>query len=153
MRITQFTDYSLRVLLYLGTKNDIATVAEITRAFKISNNHLVKVVHRLSREGYVLSQRGKNGGIRLALSPEQIRIGDFVAKFEPMDLLECFNENTNTCPIRGACQLERSLFEAQKDFIHSLNRFTLAAYLEPGPMKSARMKLLCLGEPAIKKPA
>lgn len=145
MRITQFTDYSLRVLIYLGTKNDLATIGEITRAFKISNNHLMKVAHRLSQEGYIHSLRGKNGGIKLAVPPEEIKIGDFVKKFEPMDLVECFNEHTNTCPIRGVCQLERSLCEAQNDFIQSLNKFTLATYLAPSAAKLERVKRLGIG--------
>jgi Rrf2 family nitric oxide-sensitive transcriptional repressor len=142
MRITQFTDYSLRVLLYLGLKNDRATIREITEAFRISNNHLMKVVHQLSRDGYINSYKGKNGGIALAVDPTQVRIGDFINSFEPMDLLECFNAETNTCPIRGVCHLEHSLYDARKAFLQSLNRYTLADYLTASPTKTERMKRL-----------
>lgn len=144
MRITQFTDYSLRVLLYLGLKEGLATISEISAAFNISSNHLVKVVHRLSQDGLVKSYKGKNGGIELSVDPEQLRIGELVRRIEPMILLECFDRATNTCPIQGACQLEHALYDAQKAFIESLNRFTLADYLKMGPAKLERMKRLGL---------
>jgi Rrf2 family nitric oxide-sensitive transcriptional repressor len=140
MKITQFTDYSLRVLLYVGLKGERATVNEITRAFRISKNHLVKVVHSLSHRGYIRTHQGKNGGFELALDPSQIRIGEFVKEIEPLLLLECFDADTNTCPIRSFCQLERALVEAQKAFLDSLNRDTLQDYLKSSPMKTERMK-------------
>lgn len=144
MRITQFTDYSLRVLLYLGLKGELATIAEITNAFKISNNHLMKVVHSLSQRGYVRTYKGKNGGLELLVSPSEIRIGDFVNELEPMELLECFNVAINTCPIQGVCKLEHSLHDAQNAFIQTLNRHTLADYLKSGPQTLERMKRLGL---------
>lgn len=147
MRITQFTDYSLRVLIYLGLKEDLATVPEITAAFKTSGHQLVKVVHRLSQEGYLRTYRGKNGGLELAMPPEKIKIGSFIQSFEAMDLLECFDRETNTCPIQGCCQLERALHDAQKAFIQSLNRFTLADFLVPGPLHAERLSRLGLTGP------
>lgn len=142
MRITQYTDYSLRVLLYLGLKNDKATVAEISRSFKISRNHLVKVVHHLSLKGYVKSFKGKNGGIAMAKDPKTIRVGDFVREFEPMELLECFNLKTNTCPIQGVCQLEGVLHQGARAFIAKLNEHTVADFLRPSASRDARIKRL-----------
>lgn len=142
MRITQFTDYSLRVLIYLGLKERTATVAEISRAFKISGHHLVKVVHQLSQDGLIRSFKGRGGGIELAVPPSQIRIGEFIRSREPMDLLECFNLETNTCPIQGACQLEKSLHEAHIAFLDSLNRYTLQDYLVNSAAKKERMRRL-----------
>lgn len=142
MRVSQFTDYSLRVLLYLGLKGEKATISEIAAAFGISNHHLMKVVHRLSVEGYVNSFKGKGGGIELARDASSIRVGEFVQAFEPMDLLECFDSATNTCPIQGVCGLERALYTARAAFVASLNQFTLADFLRSSPDRSLRMKRL-----------
>lgn len=144
MRITQFSDYSMRVLIYTGLKNDLSTISEITKAFGSSRNHLVKVVHRLSQLGYLKSFQGKSGGIRLAVDPNKIKIGNLIKQLEPMNLLECFNKEINTCPIQGVCQLERSLYEARDAFIESLNRYTLADFFSDGPMKRERMRRLGL---------
>ena len=131
MQLTQFTDYSLRVLLYLALKDDKATVREIAANFRVSQNHLVKVVHRLSLLGYIHSTKGKNGGLRLAISPEKIRIGEAVVKFEPsLDLVECFNAKLNTCPIRGVCALEKALKYAKIAFLKNLNAHTIADFLQ-----------------------
>lgn len=142
MQLTQFTDYSLRVLLYLALKNDKATVREIAQNFKISQNHLVKVVHRLSTLGYIESSKGKSGGIRLAREPQDIPIGDAVETFEPsLDLVECFNAKTNTCPIRGVCALENALKSANRNFIEHLNQFTIADFLNTRTTKERKRKL------------
>lgn len=145
MKINQFTDNSLRVLLYLGLKQELATIGEIAKAFCISKNHLVKVVHLLGQKGYVHSYKGKGGGIELAVNPEAVRIGDFVREFEPMDLLECFDVKTNTCPIQGFCGLEKSLYQARDAFIDSLNKQTLQDYLQVSSLYRRRRQLLGLG--------
>lgn len=144
MRITQFTDYSLRVLLYLGLKGERATVAEITKSFRISRNHLVKVVHHLSQKGYIESFKGKAGGIQLARDPKVIRIGDFVAEMEPLELLECFNPKTNTCPIQGVCRLEQVIHSGAKAFLETLNQNTLGDFLVSSPSREARLARLGL---------
>lgn len=144
MRITQYTDYSLRVLLFLGLKGGRATVGEIASAFSISRNHVVKVVHNLGQKGYVKSFKGKSGGIVLARDPESIRVGDFVCDFEPMVLLECFNPATNTCPIQGACQLEVALHRGAQAFLKTLNEFKLSDFLKPGRARDERMARLGL---------
>lgn len=142
MKISQFTDYSLRVLLYLGMKERLGTIGEIAKSFGVSNNHMVKVVHRLTQRGYVRSYKGKGGGIELAKNPESIRLGEFVSEHEPMELLECFNLATNTCPIQGVCGIEKALYNARKAFLDSLNEVTLADLLVANREKAERMRRL-----------
>lgn len=128
MQLTFFTDYGLRSLMYLAANTDKrCSVRDIAEHYGISRNHLVKVVHRLAQLGYITSTKGKGGGIQLAHKPEALRLGDCVQKLEPsMDLVECFNPETNTCTIISACRLKHFLAEANKAFIHSLNQYTLA---------------------------
>lgn len=142
MKLTQFSDYSLRVLLYLGLKKDQATVAEISQNFKISRNHLVKVVHQLGKNGMLKSLKGKDGGILLEPHVLQMKIGEIILKTEPnFHIVECFDKNTNTCPIVGVCALEKSLQEAFLSFIASLNRQTLGDLLK-SPAIDTRKKIL-----------
>lgn len=128
MRLTLYTDYSLRVLLYLAYKEgEIVTISELADFYKVSRNHLVKVVHELGKNGYISTSRGKKGGIRLAKSPEDIVIGEVVRKTEPdFDLLECFNPEVDQCVITRVCKLKYILFEAQANFIKILDKYTLA---------------------------
>ncbi len=127
MQLTQFTDYSFRVLMFLAVKDDAATIGEIVESYNVSRNHLTKVVHNLARMGYIKSARGKGGGIRLARKPEEINIGRLVLATEPnFDLVECFKAETAGCPLTPACMLRRVLGEAQRSFIETLDRYTLA---------------------------
>jgi Rrf2 family nitric oxide-sensitive transcriptional repressor len=128
MQLTLYTDYSLRVLIYLGVRpNHQATITEIAQSYKVSRNHLVKVVHNLGNMGYIITTRGRGGGLLLALPPEKINIGEVVRKTEPnFDLVECFNEETNSCPISPACALIRALKLARKAFLEVLEQYTLA---------------------------
>jgi len=126
MNLNYFTDYSLRVLIYLAIKGERATTQEIAKAFKISPNHLVKVAHRLSGLRLIRSTKGRFGGIELGLSPEKINIGAVVELIEPMVLVECFSKEENTCPIAGVCDLEVILHRAQQSFLNELKRITLA---------------------------
>jgi Rrf2 family nitric oxide-sensitive transcriptional repressor len=127
MRLTQFTDYGLRSLMYLAAQPDrLCSVREIAEHYGISRNHLVKVVHRLAQIGYVISSKGKGGGIRLAYDPKALRLGDLVQALEPnMHLVECFNRETNTCTVVSACKLRHFLADANGAFIKSLNQYTL----------------------------
>jgi Rrf2 family nitric oxide-sensitive transcriptional repressor len=129
MQLTLYTDYSLRVLIYLGIRpNHQATITEIAQSYKVSRNHLVKVVHNLGAMGYITTSRGRGGGMVLAMAPELINIGELVRKTEPdFDLVECFDEETNTCPIAPACALIRALKVARKAFLEVLDQYTLAA--------------------------
>jgi len=128
MQLTLYTDYSLRVLIYLGIRpNHQATITEIAQSYKVSRNHLVKVVHNLGNMGYITTTRGRGGGLLLALPAEKINIGEVVRKTEPnFDLVECFDEETNSCPISPACALIRALKMARKAFLEVLDQYTLA---------------------------
>jgi Rrf2 family transcriptional regulator, nitric oxide-sensitive transcriptional repressor len=128
MRLTMYTDYSLRVLLYLASREDeAATISELADFYKISRNHLVKVVHNLGLNGYILTTRGRHGGIKLARPAKEIPIGEVVRSTEPdFDLLECFNPATDQCVITRSCSLKSVLFNAQSTFLGVLDEYTLA---------------------------
>jgi Rrf2 family nitric oxide-sensitive transcriptional repressor len=128
MQLTIFTDYGLRSLMFLAAHTDrLCSVREIADHYDVSYNHLVKVVHRLAQLNFIKSVKGKGGGIKLAQLPGAYKIGDLVRALEPgMDLVECFNRDTNTCRIAGSCQLRHILFDAQRAFIATLNQHTLA---------------------------
>jgi len=145
MQLTLYTDYSLRVLLYLGLKDERATIDEIARSFRVSRTHLVKVVHALGRRGYVKSTRGPGGGITLARAPEKIRLGRFIYETENrFDLVECFDPDLNTCPIAGVCRLEKILRDAKTAFLSTLDRHTLADLIDPPRGTDPRRVLLGL---------
>ena len=128
MQLTIFTDYGFRSLMYVAAHSDRrCSVKEIAEHYGISRNHLVKVVHRLSQLGHLASSKGKGGGVKLSCDPKSLHLGDLVKQLEPhMDLLECFNRDTNTCRIVGACRLKHYLREANKSFLETLNKYTLA---------------------------
>jgi Rrf2 family transcriptional regulator, nitric oxide-sensitive transcriptional repressor len=128
MRLTSFTDYSLRVLMYLGTRPDEkATIAAIAASFDISENHLVKVVHFLGQHGLVATQRGRGGGLYLGLPAEQVRIGDVVRLCEGQAMAaECFDPAASHCTVAPVCRLHGVLREAVKAFEAVLDRYTLA---------------------------
>ena len=131
MQLTQYADYSLRVLLYLGLHpGRRCTITEIAEAYGVNRNHMVKVVHKLSQAGWIKTVRGRSGGMSLALKPEQINIGAVTIGTEPhMNLLECFDPETNTCPISPVCVLKHGIFQARKAFLDTLNRYSLADVL------------------------
>ena len=128
MRLTLYTDYSLRVLIYLANREDeIVTISELADFYKISRNHLVKVVHNLGLNGYILTTRGRHGGLQLARPAKEILIGEVVRSTEPdFDLLECFNPATDQCVITRSCGLKGILFNAQAGFLGILDKYTLA---------------------------
>lgn len=128
MQITQFTDYSLRLLIYLARLPDpgVATVSEVADFHQISRYHLIKIAAMLSAEGYIQSFRGKGGGVSLAKSPELIGLGELVRKTENMDLVECFDLANNQCRLNANCRLKGVLYEAQSAFMNVLDQYTLA---------------------------
>ena len=130
MKLTAFTDYSLRVLIYLAAdQGRRATIAEIATAFAVSQNHLIKVVHFLGKQGWVATQRGKGGGLGLALPPERIAIGCVVRDTEGSARpAECFEEGRSGggCAITASCRLKDMLAEAVEAFYAVLDRYTLA---------------------------
>lgn len=126
MHLTQYTDYSLRVLIYLGLNERGGTIGSIATSYGISQNHLVKVVHNLGQLGYVHTRRGRSGGISLALPGNQINVGEVVRKVEPhFNLVECFSNESDGCPIVPVCKLKGALNEAQRAFLEVLDRHTL----------------------------
>ena len=127
MQLTRYTDYSLRVFLYLATVQQGATIAEIAQRFGISKNHLVKVAHNLGKLGYIDTQRGRAGGLRLSRAPSEINLGNVVRDVEPnFNLVECLDSEHNTCVITPACLLRPILLEAQEALLATLDRYTLA---------------------------
>ena len=131
MQLSLHADYSLRVLLYLGTHVDeVVTTRDISDAYGISKHHLVRVAQTLGEHGYVELIPGRAGGLRLAMDPFQIRLGDLVRRTEPhLRLVECFDEATNTCPIIEHCGLRHQLHKAVEAFVASLNEHTLGDLL------------------------
>jgi Rrf2 family nitric oxide-sensitive transcriptional repressor len=127
MRLTTFSDYSLRVMIYLAAEPDRrATIGEIAQAFGVSENHLMKVVHHLGKAGWLRNVRGKGGGLELARAPSEIRIGAVIRDCESHVPAECFDRNTNRCAITGACRLKLVLEEATASFYAVLDGYTLA---------------------------
>lgn len=126
MRLTSYTDYALRVLLYTGAADQNVTIARISRAFGISRDHLRKVVHALAQHGYVTTTQGRSGGIRLARPAGEINLREVVECFESTVLVECFDPATNTCPISGMCHLQHVLHDAQQRFLSSLGTYQLS---------------------------
>jgi len=127
MRLTMYTDFSLRVLMYIGTKDktQLSTIQEISTAYGISKNHLMKVTYELGKHGYIQTVRGRGGGIRLALLPEEINIGAVVRKTEDdFNLVECFS-CTNSCIITPVCRLRNILHQALAAYITVLDQYTL----------------------------
>jgi Rrf2 family nitric oxide-sensitive transcriptional repressor len=128
MKLTAFTDYSLRVLMYLAAASGRrATILEAVTAFDVSENHLTKVVHFLGKKGWIETVRGKGGGMRLARDPRDIRIGDVVRDTEGHPApAECFESGGGHCTIGGCCHLKGVLAEAIDAFYAALDRYTLA---------------------------
>ena len=143
MQLTLYTDFSLRVLIYLGLNpRRMATITDIAQSYGISRNHLVKVVHNLATQGFIHTSRGRGGGIALARPPMEIKIGDVVRHTEVnFHLVECFDRERNTCPIAAACFLKGALYEAQRAFIAVLDRYTLADVLDNRDWLSAVLKV------------
>jgi Rrf2 family nitric oxide-sensitive transcriptional repressor len=127
MHLTQFSDYSLRLTLYLACHPErLVSVEEIGQSYRISRHHLVKVVQTLTDLGVIESQRGRGGGMRLAMAPAEINVGWLVRRTERhFDLVECFDLETNTCPIAPACGLKGALHRARQAFLAVLDEYTL----------------------------
>jgi Rrf2 family nitric oxide-sensitive transcriptional repressor len=127
VRLTVYTDYSLRMLMYLAAKDGSrATIADVAAAYGISKAHLTKVAHQLGVAGYVGTVRGKGGGLRLARPAKEIRLGDVVRQTEPdMALVPCFGPMHGSCPIVPACGLRGALDEARQAFLAVLDRYSL----------------------------
>jgi Rrf2 family nitric oxide-sensitive transcriptional repressor len=123
MKLTRYTDYALRVLMHLAARPDrLASIGEMARTYRISQNHLMKVVHDLRKQGYLDSVRGRSGGVMLAIPAEKIRVGDIVRHTEGgFDLVDCAS-----CVIASACSLTGALHQALAAFMEVLDNYTLA---------------------------
>jgi Rrf2 family nitric oxide-sensitive transcriptional repressor len=128
MKLTTFTDYCLRVLIYLGTDPDRrSTIAEIAASFNISESHLTKVVHFLGKKGWVATVRGKGGGMRLGAPLESICLGEVVRATEGAPVpAACFGKPDDDCAIGRLCRLRGVLGEASRAFLGVLDKYTLA---------------------------
>ncbi len=127
MQLTLHTDFALRVLIFLSLqeKKQRITISDIAESFKIPRNHLVKVVHQLGKLEYIHTTRGKNGGIRLAQTTHNIRIGDVVRHLEArLDIIDC--NSPTACPIKANCQLKSIFKEAMTAFLSVLDQYTIA---------------------------
>jgi len=150
MRLTAYTDYTLRTLMYLAVKADRhATIAEIARSYGISETHLMKIVHQLGVAGDIETIRGRNGGIRLRKPASDINLGSVIRRTEPdMDLVTCF-EDAGACSIGQACVLRSALNEALGAFLAVLDRYTLADLVTPRRRLAALLGIA----PAVHPPA
>jgi len=128
MKLTSFSDYTLRVLMYLAIERErLATIPEIAAAYGISENHLMKVVHQLARAGVIESVRGRGGGIRLARDPAKIRIGEIVRATEGTGpIVECLSGDPKACRIAPVCRLTAALLRAFESLYATLDEYTLA---------------------------
>jgi Rrf2 family nitric oxide-sensitive transcriptional repressor len=146
MRLTVYSDYSLRLLMYLAVRPErLSTIQEVAKAYNISSNHLMKVVHQLGMAGYVKTVRGRSGGIRLGKEAGGIGLGELLRFTEPdMDIVPCFEPENQDCPLRRACRLKGALDKARQAFLEVLDDYTIADLTSvPGPMR------LVLGLPAV----
>ncbi len=125
MQLTRHTDFSLRVLIYLSlNKSELVTINEISEHFNIIKNHLTKVVNHLSQKGYIKTIRGRNGGLRLAKRPDEIKLGEVIQSMEVnLDVVNC---SKSLCPLNNNCELKAILNEAKFSFLETLNKYTLA---------------------------
>lgn len=142
MQLTQFTDYSLRALIYVFLRKESCTIKDVTEAYGISTHHMVKIIHNLAKLGLIKTIRGKNGGIIMASQPETINLGRLITQLEPhFDLVPCFNQTKANCCIAPVCTLKAVLHEAQAAFMRVLERYSLADVLHNKSELSALLNI------------
>lgn len=143
MKLTHYTDYALRVVMYLGVRGEgLATITEISERYGISRNHVMKVVYDLGRLDYVETVRGRHGGVRLRRAPEEINVGELVRHMESnLALVECLGAS-NTCRLAPVCVLRGVVEEALEAFLAVLDRYTLADLIVPRDRLAGRLGLI-----------
>jgi Rrf2 family transcriptional regulator, nitric oxide-sensitive transcriptional repressor len=153
MRLTTFTDYTLRTLIYLAVRPGVTvTISDIANAYGISANHLMKVVHQLALTGDIATMRGQRGGLRLARDPVAINIGEVVRRTEPdMALVACFGESRQ-CTIEEGCVLRHALGAALQAFLAVLDSYTLADLVEPQERLAVLLGVELQGEQRTMRP-
>lgn len=141
MELSRFTDYSLRTLIFSGLHPErTITVAEVAAAYQISENHLVKIIHKLGKLGFLDTKRGRSGGFRLSRDPASINLGEVVRATESLALVECLGADGGSCPITKACVLKRVITEARDAFLETFDGYTLQDVI--GPKKQLLRSLL-----------
>ncbi|MGE5116607.1 MAG: Rrf2 family transcriptional regulator, partial [Betaproteobacteria bacterium] len=157
MRLNDYTDYTLRVLMYCATHRErLVTIAELADHYQVSKNHLMKIVNDLARQGVVETTRGRGGGLRLLKAPGDIRVGDVVRGAETdFRLVECFDAGADSCTLTPTCRLKKVLDGALKAYFRELDGVTLADISGPAPRTarpaaslSARAAFAPIVEPA-----
>ncbi len=135
MRLSEYTDYSLRVLMYCAAHPErLVTIAELADHHQVSRNHLMKVVNDLSRQGVIATTRGRGGGLRLLQTADTIRVGDIVRSAETdFRLVECFDPVTNACTLTPTCRLKQVFGNALQAYFRELDGVTLADIMQPAP--------------------
>ncbi|MHA6263832.1 Rrf2 family transcriptional regulator [Arenibacterium sp. CAU 1754] len=128
MKLTSYTNFALRTLQLAALRApDLVRVDDVVQVHGLARPHIVKIVHDLGKAEYLDTVRGRGGGFRLARPPEDIRVGDVVRMTEgPLDLVECFNPEKNTCPLVGVCRLSKALQQATRAFMAVLDDLTIA---------------------------
>ncbi|MDP3137379.1 MAG: Rrf2 family transcriptional regulator [Burkholderiaceae bacterium] len=141
MRLTAMTDYALRLLMYVAQHPQrLCTIAEVAQVHAISEAHLMKITHQLALHGWIETQRGKGGGMRLARPPQDIRLGAVVRGIEPdFDVVECFTSR-QTCNLSSACRLRGVLDAATQGFLAHLDGVTLQDILPAKPATTATLR-------------
>lgn len=139
MRLSEYTDYSLRVLMYCAAQPDrLVTIAELAEQHRVSKNHLMKVVNDLARQGVIETTRGRGGGLRLLRGADTIRVGDIVRAAETdFRLVECFDPATDTCTLTPGCSLRHVFGDALQAYFQVLDGVTLADLVAPHAMAPA----------------
>lgn len=134
MRLTTYSDYAFRVLIFLALAGDQgSTIQAIAEHYGISRNHLMKVVQQLGQLGYIITTRGRGGGLRLSRPATDINLGQLVRQTEDdMVIVECFNPSTNRCAISGVCRLKGVLGEALAAWLAVMDRYSLADLVHNG---------------------
>lgn len=141
MRLTAYTNYALRTLMFCALHPDqLVRIQDVSDAYGISRAHLLKAARQLGQLGYLENVRGRSGGVRLGMAPEAIVVGHVVRHTEgDLDLVECFNADTNTCPLIGVCKLSRLFETGLRAFLAELDKVTLADLVSDGPALLARL--------------
>ena len=143
MRLAEYTDYTLRVLMFCATHpHRLITIAELAEHHGVSKNHLMKIVNDLAHQGVLATTRGRGGGVRLLKSPQDIRIGDVIRQSETdFRLVECFDSQTNLCSLTPSCRLKRLLDQALTAYFKELDGATLADIAGPANRSSETPKV------------
>lgn len=142
LRLTAYTNYALRTLMYCALHpNQLVRIQDVAEAHGISKAHLLKAARQLGQLGYLENVRGRAGGVRLGRPPEKIIIGEVVRHTEgDLEVVECFNAATNTCPLIGVCKLSTLFRAGLRGFFSELDKVTLADIISNGPVLLERLE-------------